>query len=507
MLVLCLGASAASVPLAAQCPDGSPPPCAGARAPRSAPLSVAVLYFDNASRDSNDAYLADGLTEQTIARLGDVGRLTVASRFAVRRFRGGPEQDPAAVGRSLNVAYLVTGSVRRAGNRLRIGVELVRAGTGVRVWGEEYDRTDADILRIQDDIAASVATGIVGRLLPAERRAVSARTTRNPEAWDHFLRGNFSLARRDGASLMQAVRSYQAAVALDPTFTDAVARIAYAYAVMLDNEVDVGLPRDTLVARGVAMAERAVQLDSLSSDVWLARAYLRMASSPLLYDGVRERFARALALNPRSAEAHHQFASYLAYMGDTAGAVRENRRALELEPGRAITWFQLASIANAVGQPREAIRFSDSAAAADPGFTLVKAQYFNAYLILGDTVTARRTATALAGIPTFQVMGMFLGAFLSARGGDPASRGTFVGFMRNTPPSPTQPGNAIFGGWAAMLFTQLGDRDNALAMLESVQPRAMRLHDIMRNPLFDPIRGEPRFQAIFNETRAPGAAW
>ena len=110
--------------LSAQCPDGTPPPCRGARAAAAPPAnSVAVLYFDNRSRDSNDAYLAEGLTEAIIAKLGDLPRLTVKSRFLVRRFRGG-DAEPGTVARSLGVTYLVTGSVQRAGNRLRVTAEM-----------------------------------------------------------------------------------------------------------------------------------------------------------------------------------------------------------------------------------------------------------------------------------------------------------------------------------------------------------------------------------------------
>ncbi|MGH2668314.1 MAG: hypothetical protein ACRDH5_04195, partial [bacterium] len=107
--------------------------------------SVAVLYFDNLSRDTADAYLADGLTEEIIARLGQVERLRVKSRTAVQHYRGRSVGGPATLGRALGVPYLVNGTVRRAGPRLRVSVELVRAATGDRVWGDQYDRTQADL--------------------------------------------------------------------------------------------------------------------------------------------------------------------------------------------------------------------------------------------------------------------------------------------------------------------------------------------------------------------------
>src|SRR5947209_3422952 len=171
--------------LTAQCPDGSAPPCRAARVdpgrkPGVVPNSVAVLYFDNLSRDTADAYLADGLTEELIARLGQVERLTVKSRNAVRRFRGRLADDPSAVGRALGVVHLVSGSVRHAGARLRVTVELVNAATGDRMWGQQYDRAEADLLGIQEDIAVTIATAIGGRLLPAERSSLTQRPTRDP---------------------------------------------------------------------------------------------------------------------------------------------------------------------------------------------------------------------------------------------------------------------------------------------------------------------------------------
>ena len=445
-----------------QCPDGTPPPCRTATRAAPAPTSVAVLYFDNRSRDSSDAYLAEGLTEQTIAQLGEVERLTVSSRFAVRRFRGEAAQDPAAVGRSLNVTYLVTGSVQRSGGRLRVGVELVRASSGVRVWGEQYDRTDTDLLRLQDDIAANVATGIVGRLLPAERRAVTTRTTRNPAAYDHVLRGNFQLARREPQALQLALREYQTASQLDPGYTDAVARSAYAYGNALDNESDIGLPRDTMVARGLALAEQALRLDSLSSDAWLASAYMAMGRDPVAATGARERFERALALDPRSAEAHHQFASYLSYMGDTTGALRGFRRALELEPGRAISWFQMAEIAIHLGRPREALQWTDSALAGDPDFTIAHIQRYLAGVALHDSALMRASAATFLARPALRGIGVALDLFvLPVATADPALRRQAVAALQTMPlGSPTSPGTTIGGSFMAMLL--------AVALLQHV---------------------------------------
>src|SRR2546428_7296480 len=202
--------------LRAQCPDGSAPPCGrqGALVPPPS-NSVAVLYFENLSRDTADAYIADGFTEEITARLGQITRLSVTSRAAARRFRNAGLLSTTDLGRALNAAYLVNGSVRHGGSQLRVTVELVRATSGARIWGEQYDRRAADLLEIEGDVAQAVATGIAGRLLPTERAMLAVRPTRNPEAYDHYLRGNRLLWREVETSVLPGVGEYQAALKLD----------------------------------------------------------------------------------------------------------------------------------------------------------------------------------------------------------------------------------------------------------------------------------------------------
>src|SRR6059036_1411383 len=162
-IIVLLGLLSVSPPVrlsSLQCPDGSAPPCRAARVdpgrkPGVAPNSVAVLYFDNLSRDTADAYLAEGLTDEIIARLGQIERLNVKSRTAVSRHRGAGT-DPMVLSRALGVAYVVNGTVRRGKDRLRVTVELLQAASGDRLWGQQYDRAQADFLAIQEDIAVSV---------------------------------------------------------------------------------------------------------------------------------------------------------------------------------------------------------------------------------------------------------------------------------------------------------------------------------------------------------------
>ncbi len=318
-----------TAPLVAQCPDGSPPPCLAAT-PRAAPASnsIAVLYFDNLSPDAADAYLADGLTEETIVRLGQVRRLAVKSRNAVQHFRGRATEDPAILGRLLGVAYLVSGSTRRSGNRVRVTVELVRAATGVRLWGDVFDRNSSDLLDIEGDIASAVATAIAGRLAPSERTSLTARPTRSPEAYDLYLRGLYFWNKRTPENLEKARDAFERATELDSTFALAYADLANVYNHL--GFIGGHAPKE-VTPKARAAALRALELDSTLAEAHAAFAYVKMQ-----YDwdwpGAEREMRRALELNPRYIEGHRIYAYWLVSQGREEEGIAEAERALALDP-------------------------------------------------------------------------------------------------------------------------------------------------------------------------------
>ena len=209
----CLALAAAPAAFAQQrCPDGTPPPCARAAAPaRPAPHSVAVLTFENTTRDTSAQYLAEGLADQITTRLGGVARLTTISRTAVRRLRSPELLSVQQLGRSLNAAYLVSGSLRAAGGRVRVNVEALRAATGEAVWSDAFDRASDDLIGIEEAIATEVAAEVAGRLSPQERLILGSRVTANSRAYEQLLRGNVHMARRTPASILRAITAYRAA--------------------------------------------------------------------------------------------------------------------------------------------------------------------------------------------------------------------------------------------------------------------------------------------------------
>ncbi|HJQ65944.1 MAG TPA: hypothetical protein VJ816_06190, partial [Gemmatimonadales bacterium] len=359
-----------------------------------------MLYFDNLSRDTADAYLADGLTDEIIARLGQIERLQVKSRTAVARYRDAT-LGPSDLGRTLAVAFLVNGTIRRGVGRLRVTVELVRAANGNRLWGQQYDRSDTDLLAIEEDIARAVVTAVAGRLAPSERASLAARPTHSAAAYDHYLRGNYALAQRTEADFARALAEYHAALRIDSAFSAALSRIAFTYAISLILDWAVpGLPAESLQYYGVATADRALRLDSASSDAWMAHAFWLQFQNPMTFRGVREAYERAIALDPENAEAQHQYGSAWLWLGNDSAAEAGYSRALLIDPSRRSTLRFMALLRFFQHAYSQALRWTDSAVAVDSTFVQAYLDRARAHRLLGDTAGARRDADALQRFAT-----------------------------------------------------------------------------------------------------------
>ena len=349
-------ALAVAAPALAQCPDGSPPPCARPASRAAAPVnSVAVLYFDNLSRDTADVFLADGLTDELITRLGQVRRLDVRSRFESQRVRGQRSADPRALGRTLRAEYLVSGSIQQAGQRVRVNVALVRASNGAQAWGSIYDRTGQDILQIQSDIASEVAGAITGQLLPQERATLARRPTRDPVAYDLYLRGVGAANTFSEAGLRAGLDYFDRALARDSAFADAWVQYGIAWMVLSDGYIEgrVGY------ARAREAATRALRLDSTNV---LAYGTLAATAVALDADGAAARrwAQRAQRLDPREWVSHCVL-SWVWLMSDNGAdsAITEARQAWESDTLSAVpAWNYLMVLA--------ALRRTDDLAAALP---------------------------------------------------------------------------------------------------------------------------------------------
>jgi len=473
-------------PAAAQCPDGSPPPCAGARPVRAAapaPNSVAVLYFDNLSRDTANAYLADGLTEELIVRLSQVRRLEVKSRFESQRVRGSTAAlDPRALGRSLRAAYLVTGSLQQAGQRVRLSVSLVRTGTGAQVWANVYDRSGADILQIQSDIATEVAGAITGQLLPAEQASLARRPTSDPVAYDLYLRGLSAANSLSEAGLRAGLELLDRAIARDSGFAEAYAQQALIWLFIADSYVEgrVGY------ARLRAAAERALRVDSSQALAW---GTLTMATVALDFDSAHAmRLARrAMGLDPRQPLSHGALLTALQLSGRLDEGLREGRLAWQADTLSAMACLMYLSTLQMTRQ-------LDTLAAVLPRMQLALApediRAWEGWLrfMRGDAAgAAERLAWPYFG-------GWFAGERVRALvllGRREAAQATQDSML-------AEYGRGYFNAYViAKGYTALGDSDSAFAWLGRAQDQ--RTHWRLFAPwdrVLEPLRSDPRF-AVF----------
>jgi DNA-binding winged helix-turn-helix (wHTH) protein/TolB-like protein len=450
---------------------------------RAKATSVAVLYFD--ARDTADAYLADGLTEDLTSLLGSVPGVEVKAPGVVRRAQRASPGDAPAITRALGVHYLLDGNVRRVGTRVRVSVRLVDGATAVAAWGDVFDRQPDEMLALPSEIAREVALRVGGGGL------LGTLPTRNAAAYDHYLRGNFLLARRSPQETGRALAEYREAERLDSAFAAAIGRAAYAHAVARGNYYRLpDAPIESLAVRGLVIANRALRRDSTSSDAWMARGYLLAFANPRTMDGSVQAFQRSIALDSSNAEAHHQYGSILNWLGRSGEADREQRLALALDPGRAITFVDLAW--THVREAGLAVALTDSAVALDPASAFSRRWRALARLWAGDVRGAQEDAELANRLQPGDVVMESVLAIVLAHAGERARARALMAHW---------PGRNEH--WLIMAaLVAVGDTAAALDRLERASP-VPYLWAGLRRPEFDALHGNARYERLLARLR-PG---
>jgi TolB-like protein/Tfp pilus assembly protein PilF len=472
--------------------------------PDSAPR-VAVLDLELLSRDTLDAYLASGLAEEINSSLSGFDDLRLKSRASVRNARATGMIDPAQLGRALRVDYLVEGSLRRIGQRFRVGIRLTKTSDGFQVWSANFEAASTALPALHDRIAREVAARIGSRLARTNLASPRRLPTSDTQAYEHYLRGNYYIARRTPPTVEQAIAQYRLAVARDSTFAAARARIAYGYALLLDwGWPHGGKSSEQLLHEGLQLIQSALELDSLSADAWTARAYLLEWADPVRMRGAAEAFERAIALDPRNAEAIHQYAQVHEALGNWDPALDAFRRTLLLEPDRSLPYVSMASIEWKRGNAPAARRLYDSALVVDPGASYALSARALLRLATGDVQgglddaeTAVRVEDGYS-IPPHSVLAIAL-----ARTGSRVRAELEVdrALSEVVDPSTPSPTDARF---IASALLSVGRREEALSFLERTHPRGAWLWFYCLAPDFDPVRKDPRFVRIMRDAHPPG---
>jgi TolB-like protein/Tfp pilus assembly protein PilF len=294
--------------------------------------SVAVLPFLDMSEKKDQEYFSDGLTEELLNLLAQVPDLSVPAHTSSFFFKG-KQATIADIAKALGVAHVLEGSVRKAGNTIRVTVQLIRADNGYHLWSKTYDRDLKDIFKVQDEIAATVVEALKAKLAPTQ--LVAAHRTLNVEAYNQLLLGRQFQNRANLDGFRRAVEAYSKAIALDPNYAAAVAGLSYAEAYLSD------LTGDTAgMKRAEAAADRAVALAPEQPDGYAARGFVRSVFS-WDWAGAQSDFLKALALDPADSTVQHRFGSLLASIGRLPEAVTAVRKATALDPLSNPAWEHL----------------------------------------------------------------------------------------------------------------------------------------------------------------------
>ena len=447
-------------------------------------LSLAVLPFANIGGDSAQEYLADGMTDELTTAVEKLPDVRVASRTTALHYGADRRDlDLSQVGRALRSTFLVQGSVRRSGGRLKVSAQLTNAQTGQEVWAETFERDAKDVFAVQDEIARSITDALKVRFVADARRGrrSAAQGTRDPVAYDLYLRGQYALRKRD---ISVAADNFQSAIRRDPEFGRAYAGLADALELFPFFE---RTPAAVVFDRATAAAKKALAIDGSSAE---ARTALGLAyESANRWDEASAEFQRALVDDSNDVTARFQYGRYLLYVGKLQPALAEFNRAKALDPFFATPAGWLAYTLSLNGQTSAARAEFQRALDLDSTMrpTLDAAAEFT--LARGDTAEAFRLAQQLPHEPPW----MGVAGYVYGVGGDREAAQRIARSIEAQHPRP-------WFGETALGIVELGLGDTARAL--DAFERATTAHEIwpvyegLLDPMFDPLRGSARFAAL-----------
>ena len=457
--------------------------------------SIAVLPFENLSRDPDNAYFAEGVQEEILTRLAKIADLKVIARTSTQRYKSTPE-DISQIGKQLGVAHVLEGSVQRVAEKVRVSVQLINASDEAHLWAETYDRKLTDIFAVESEIAKNIADTLRVKLSDPEQHAIAARPTENTEAHQLYLRGRYFWNKRTGADLRRSIDYFNQAIEKDPNYALAYAGLADAYGLL--SGYGAASPKDSL-PQAKAAAMKALELDNT-----LAEAHASLGQALFAYDfnfaEANREFRRAIELNPNYATAHQWYGqSGLAPLGQFDDAIAEMKRALELDPLSVIINADLGSVLYSAQRYDAAIEQLRKTIEMDPRFYYAHWNLGVALEVKGlveQAIAEYEKAIALDDDPLSP--GLLAHLYAKIGGKDKAlqiqERLREVSKQRYVTPY-------IF----AMIHLGLGEKDQAIDFLEKTYDDrdGYNLAFIKVDPFFDPLRGDPRFDAFVAKIFAP----
>jgi len=451
-------------------------------------IVLAVLPFENLSRDPDQEFFSDGLTEEMIAQVGKLNReqMTVVARSSVAQYKGS-KLSAKEIGKELSADYLVQGSVRRWSDRVRITVQLIQAQNQTDIWTESYDRELKDLLAVQDSVVQSIAGQIHVALTEGQKtRFANPRRTR-PEAYEAYLKGRYYWNKRTADGMQKAELYFQQAIDSDPSYAAAYSGLA---------DCNSGLawhgfksPADAL-PKAYAAARKAIEIDPQSAE---AHASLGLALSHSWdWAGAEAEFKRALELDPQYANAHHWYGDYLSINRRHDEALAEAKRALELDPLNlmigtwvALRYYQAHDYPKAIEQARNAVELDSNFAAAH---LLLGEGYVQAGLHSEGISEMRKAASLSGGSPLYTAQ---VAVALAATG----QRREALRIARELETISRKRYVSPYG--LAQIYAALQNDEDTFKWLQAAYvDRAVWMEYLAVDPVFDRYHSDHRFQEL-----------
>jgi len=452
---------------------------------------VAILPFANLSPDPTDDYFADGLTEELIGRLAQLKRLTVIARTSVMTYKR-TSKKVSEIAQELSVGALVEGSVRKAGNRVRITVQLINAGTEGHVWSDRFDRDLDNIFAVQTEIAEKVARELNVKLVDSEKQVLERKPTQSTDAYGLFLRGRELLREGSEPSVRQALGLYEQAIALDPTFARAFVGVAECHQSLFQQHGVEAMKASLPVAR--TSLQRALELDPDLPEVHAALAELHQNED----DGPAQEAEarRAVELNPSLPEAHYALFNLAALKGEAHEMVREIETAYVLDPLRTQYIMEVGYAYVYTGRKKEAMEHWLKTEQLAPVQTaMVKTEY---YLSCGDLEEAEEFYSLREKLPPSPSVWLtWMGGVLAALKGK--NEKALLAIRTLEKDSTLGPLGLTYIGF---VHYALGDLDSYFEYMD----RALEAHTlitsaVLYSPLFDRARLDPRYRGLVEKLR------
>ncbi len=448
--------------------------------------SLAVLPFTELGGEEVEDYVGLGMADALITRLGNIRQIVVRPTSAVRAYVG-QTPDPVAAGRILGVDAVLEGSIRRAGDRIRVTVQLVSVEAGAPVWGQCFDERRADIFSVEDSISTRLAAALVSSLTAEEQQRLRRRYTHDDEAHDAYLRGRHHWNARTEEGLRKALQEFERAIARDPQYALAHSGLADCYTLLGSAGYGVTPPGEAL-AKARTAALRALEIDP---DLAEAHTSLALVRFRMDWDwrGAESEFERAIELNPGYASAHHFYGIFLSAMGRADEAIDRLRIAQQRDPLSLIISTALGRALHFARRYEEAVRQHLKALELDPEFPEARFNLAMVYIHQSrypEALAELQRAIARAGRrpALLDILG-----YLHGLSGDAASARRILGELEGM----VEEGR-IDTLHLVYPCVGLGERDRAFEILEKAYgERSGLLVYLKVEPSFDPMRDDPRF--------------